>query len=183
MKTKKVWIFLAAAVAVVALATMFGGGEKDARESGSLYATAKEGPLVINIEEYGEIIPSEQIVIKNEVQGRSQIISLVPEGTLAKKGDLLVQLDVSAKIDERDSQEIVLQNAESNLEVAREALEIQKNQSESDVELAEQNYIFAKEDLDKYEQGEYPTKLIEQKGQLALKEQQVKQAKDKYESR
>ena len=177
---KKVWVSVAAAAAAVALASMFGGGE-DGSKSGELYATVKEGPLVINIEEYGEIIPSEQIVIKNEVQGRSQIISLVPEGTLAKKGDLLVQLDVSTKIDERDSQEIVLQNAESNLEVAREALEIQKNQSESDVEIAEQNYVFAKEDLDKYEQGEYPTRLIEQKGQLALKEQQVKQAKDKYE--
>ena len=105
----------------------------------------------------------------------------MPEGSIVKEGDVLVQLDISAKIDEKDSQEITLQNAESALEVAREALEIQRNQSESDVDLAEEAYAFAKEDLEKYEQGEYPAKLVNQKGQLALKEQQVKQAKDKYE--
>ena len=150
-------------------------------ETQSLYATVQEGPLVINVEEYGEIAPSEQITLKNEVQGRTSIITLVPEGKIVQEGEVLVQLDVSSKIDEKDSQEITLRNAESALEVAREALDIQQNQSESDVELAEQDYEFAKEDLDKYENGDYPTKLIAQKGHLAISEQQVKQAKDKYE--
>ena len=146
-----------------------------------LYVPVAEGPLVINVEEHGEIAPSQQITLKNEVQGRTSIITLVPEGTIVKAGDLLVQLDVSSKIDERDSQEITLQNAESALEVAQEALEIQKNQSASDVELAEEALLFAKEDLEKYEKGEYPATLTDRKGQIALKEQQVKQAKDKYE--
>jgi HlyD family secretion protein len=154
------------------------GGEKTAE---SVYAAVKDGALVISVEEYGEIAPSEQIELKNEVQGRSSIISLVPEGRMVKKGEVLIQLDVSSKIDEKDSQEIVLRNAESALEVAREALDIQKNQSASDVELAEQAYEFAKEDLDMYEKGEYPTRLLTQKGNLAISEQKVKQAKDKYE--
>ena len=153
----------------------------ESASSGELYATVQEGPLVISVEEFGEIAPSQQIVLKNEVQGRVSIISLIPEGSMVEEGDVLVQLDVSSKIDEKDSQEIILQNAESSLEVAREALEIQKNQSASDVELAEEAFLFAKEDLEKYEKGEYPTRLVDQKGQLALKEQQVKQAKDKYE--
>lgn len=146
-----------------------------------LYAKTAEGPLVINVEEHGEIAPSQQLTLKNEVEGRTSIISLVPEGTIVKEGDLLVQLDVSAKIDERDSQEITLRNVESALVVAREALEIQKNQSASDIALAEEALLFAREDLEKYEKGEYPATLTDRKGQLALKEQQVKQAKDKYE--
>ncbi|MBQ6522820.1 MAG: hypothetical protein IJI15_08360, partial [Atopobiaceae bacterium] len=172
-----------AAGAALAAAGIFLVGRKGGSDGGTqdLYATVQEGPLVISVEEYGEIAPSQQIVLKNEVQGRCSIISLVPEGSIVKEGDVLVQLDISAKIDEKDSQEITLQNAESALEVAREALEIQRNQSESDVDLAEEAYAFAKEDLEKYEQGEYPAKLVNQKGQLALKEQQVKQAKDKYE--
>ena len=177
---KKVAIGAAVAVAAACAFLMTGGG-KDKASEGELYAEVQEGPLVISVEEYGEIVPSQQIVLKNEVQGRCSIISLIPEGSIVNEGDVLVQLDVSAKIDEKDSQEIILQNAESSLEVAREALEIQKNQSASDVELAEEAFVFAKEDLEKYEKGEYPAKLINQKGQLALKEQQVKQAKDKYD--
>ena len=157
------------------------GVGKEEEAPATLYAAVAEGPLVISVEEFGEIAPSQQIVLKNEVQGRVSIISLVPEGTMVQEGDVLVQLDVSSKIDERDSQEITLQNAQSALEVAREELEIQKNQAASDVELAEENFLFAKEDLAKYEEGEYPARLTDQKGQLMLKEQQVKQAKDKYE--
>jgi len=177
MKRPILFVAVVSAVVLAGLLLRSGASAPSAR----LYATVAEGPLVINVEEHGEIAPSQQLTLKNEVQGRTSIITLVPEGTLVKEGDLLVQLDVSAKIDERDSQEITLQNAESALVVAREALEIQKNQSASDVELAEEALLFAKEDLEKYEKGEYPAKLTDQKGQLALKEQQVKQAKDKFE--
>jgi len=181
MNRKAKFAAIASAVAAVCAVALLGKGKKGEMLEDELYATVEEGPLVNSVEEYGEIAPSQQIVLKNEVQGRCSIISLIPEGSIVKEGDVLVQLDVSSKIDERDNQEITLQNAESSLEVAREALEIQKNQSASDVELAEEAYIFAKEDLEKYEEGEYPAKLVNQKGQLALKEQQVKQAKDKYE--
>ena len=168
-------------VLVLGAGWFFLRGGKAAEASDELYATVVEGPLVISVEEFGEIRPSQEIVLKNEVQGRVSIITLVPEGTMVKEGDVLVQLDVSSKIDEKDSQEITLQNAKSALEVAREELEIQKNQAASDVELAEEAFLFAKEDLEKYEKGEYPSTLIDKKGQIALKEQQVKQAKDKYE--
>ena len=166
-------------VALAALACLWIGGEEN--ETAEACAIVHEGPLVVSVEEFGEIAPSQQIVLKNEMQGRASIISLLPEGSMVEEGDVIIQLDVAAKIDEKDSQEIVLQNAKSALEVAREELEIQRNQSASDVELAEQDLLFAKEDLEKYEKGEYPSKLIDQQGQLALKEQQVKQAKDKYE--
>ena len=176
---KKIVIPVAVALVLAACLAFRGGKKADAPKT--LYATVAEGPLVISVEEFGEIAPSQQIVLKNEVQGRTSIISLVPEGTVVTEGDILVQLDVSAKIDEKDSQEITLQNAESALEVAREQLDIQKNQSASDVDLAEESFLFAKEDLAKYEEGEYPARLTDQKGQLTLKEQQVKQAKDKFE--
>ena len=150
MNRKAKFAAIASAVAAVCAVALLGKGKKGEKLVDELYATVQEGPLVISVEEYGEIAPSQQIVLKNEVQGRCSIISLIPEGSIVKEGDVLVQLDVSSKIDERDNQEITLQNAESSLEVAREALEIQKNQSASDVELAEEAYIFAKEDLEKY---------------------------------
>ncbi|MHC4487494.1 MAG: hypothetical protein ACYS4T_20220 [Planctomycetota bacterium] len=42
---------------------------------------AKQGPLTISVLESGTIKSREQIIIRNECEGRSQIIRLVPEGT------------------------------------------------------------------------------------------------------
>ena len=168
------------AVGLVFSALMGGGGGQSQQDS-ALYTKVVEGPLVINVEESGEIQPSQQLILKSEVQGRSSIIYLVPEGQMVHKGDLLVELDASDKTDELNSQEILVQNAESNANVARENLEIVKNQADSDVEIAELNLQFAKEDLVKYEEGEYPTKLNETKGSVTLAEQTLQQSKDKYE--
>ena len=157
------------------------GRRDEAARATELYVRAEEGPLVINLEEKGEIAPSQQLILKSEVQGRSSIIYIVPEGSMVRKGDLLVELDSSSKVDEKVNQEITLQNAESNFNVARENLEIVRNQADSDVELAEQDKIFAQEDLVKYEEGEYPTKLSETRGNVTLAEQTLQQSKDKYE--
>ena len=171
----------ALAAAAVAAWALLSGGRSGKEDDSALYTKVAEGPLVINIEESGEIQPSQQLILKSEVQGRTSIIYLVPEGQVVKKGDLLVELDASDKTDELTSQEITVQNAESNANVARENLEIVKNQADSDIELAEMNLEFAKEDLVKYEEGEYPNKLNETKGSVTLAEQTLQQSKDKYE--
>ena len=100
---------------------------------------------------------------------------------MVRKGDLLVELDVATVVDEKVNQEIAVTNAASALEMKREDLEIAKNQAASDVELAEQELAFAREDLVKYEEGEYPNKLDETKGSVTLAEQELEQAKEKYE--
>ena len=100
---------------------------------------------------------------------------------MVKKGDLLVELDVATTVDERVNQEIAVTNAASALEMKREDLEIARNQAASDVELAEQDLAFAREDLAKYEEGEYPNKLDEAKGAVTLAEQELEQAREKYE--
>ena len=67
----------------------------------------KRGPLTISVLESGTIKAREQIIIKNEVEGRTSIITLIPEGTHVKKGDLLVELDASALEDNKIDQEIL----------------------------------------------------------------------------
>ncbi|MBR1609459.1 MAG: HlyD family efflux transporter periplasmic adaptor subunit [Kiritimatiellae bacterium] len=166
---------LAAAAAVAAA--------KKPRQEGAdaLWTAARRGELVIDLSEDGEIKPSQQITLKSEVPGRNSILFIVPEGSMVQEGDLLVELDVASKRDELVNQEIAVQNAESALEMKREDLEIAKNQAASDVELAELDLAFAKEDLVKYEEGEYPNKLSEVKGSVALAEQELEQARQKYE--
>ena len=179
---KKRYLFgalaLAAAAGGAALLARRGGSDPSDAEP---WARAQRGPLVVDLAEDGEIKPAEQLTIKSEVEGRHSILYIIPEGTMVKKGDLLVELDVATTVDEKVNQDIAVTNAASALEMKREDLEIAKNQAASDVELAEQDLAFAREDLVKYEEGEYPNKLDETKGSVTLAEQELEQAKEKYE--
>ena len=74
----------------------------------------KHGPLTISVSESGTIKAREQVIIKNELEGKTTVISLVPEASRVKKGDLLVELDASKLVDERLSQLIVVQTAEAS---------------------------------------------------------------------
>ena len=176
-------IFLVLAVLIVGVAAVFAlRGRRDARAGAAeVFATVRRGPLVISLRESGEIKPSEQIKIKSEVEGRTTILSIVPEGTRVKKGDLLVELDTSSLEESRVNQEITVQNAEAAFIEARENLEVVRNQSKADVELAELKFQFAKEDLDKYEKGEYPNTLDDQTGAVTLAEEELERARDTLE--
>jgi len=180
---KKRIVFGGAALAVLAVAGALSlRGRRVADAAGAEpCARAQRGPLVVDLSEDGEIKPSEQLILKSEVEGRHSILYIIPEGSMVRKGDLLVELDVATTVDERVNQEIAVTNAASALEMKREDLEIARNQAASDVELAEQDLAFAREDLEKYEEGEYPNKLDETKGAIALAEQELEQAREKYE--
>jgi len=116
---------------------------------------AKRGPLTISVLESGAIKAKEQEVIRNEVEGRTTIVQIVPEGTHVNVGDLLVQLDASTMDDEKIDQEIKVQNAYAAFVDANESLAIAINQAKSDIEKADLTLKFAKQDLQIYEERQY----------------------------
>jgi HlyD family secretion protein len=77
----------------------------------------ENGPFDHIVLEQGEIESSSNNEVKCEVKGRggsgTPILSVVPEGTLVKKGDVLCQLDASALEQEAKNQRIVVSTAES----------------------------------------------------------------------
>lgn len=182
-KKKRVyaWIGLGVSLLLIALLVFTFHGQKDGNVVQELYQVARRGPLVISVSENGEINPSEQITIKSEVEGRVSLLYIIPEGTIVKEGDLLIELDAAEKQDQLVNQQIEVENAEAGFILKTEDLEIARNQAASDIELAEQALEFAEEDLIKYTEGEYPNKLSEAKGNLALAEQELEQSKEKYE--
>ncbi|MBN2061905.1 MAG: efflux RND transporter periplasmic adaptor subunit [Deltaproteobacteria bacterium] len=143
--------------------------------------TVKNGPLRISVTATGTVEAKEKIIIKSEVEGTTSIISLVDEGTMVKKGDLLVELDSSKLIDDKVDQEIKVQNAEAAFISSKEDLEVVKNQAESDVDKAELAYEFAVQDLEKYSNGEYPNKLMEAESRITLAREDVARAREKLE--
>ncbi len=150
-------------------------------EAGTPTFTVKSGPLRISVTETGTIQAREKIIVKSEVEGKTSIIYLVPEGTRVKKGDLLIELDASNLLDEKIDQEIRVQNAEAAFIGARENLAVIKNQAQSDMDLTKLSYEFAKQDLEKYQEGEYPNQLKEAESRITLAEEEVTRAKERVE--
>ncbi len=141
--------------------------------------TVRRGPLRISVSESGTIRAREQIILKSEVEGRTTILFLVEEGTRAKAGELLVELDSSRLLDERIDQEIRVQNAEAGFIRARENLAVAKNQAESDIDRAELALKFAKLDLKKYLEGEYLNQLKEVESRITLAREELEAAEEK----
>jgi len=143
--------------------------------------TVRRGPLRISVIESGTIKAREQVVIKNEVEGKTSIIYLIPEGTRVKKGQLLVELDASRLLDEKIDQQIKVQNTEAAFVGARENLAVVKNQAEADVDKAQLAYDFSKEDLKKYLEGDYPNQLKEAESRITLAKEEVTRSQEKVE--
>lgn len=143
---------------------------------------ATRGPLVISVSEGGTIEAREKVVLKCEVDERSTTITyLIPEGTRVEVGDLLVELDASVLQDELYDEEIDVLDTEAEFLAAKENLEVVKNQALADVSQAELTLRFAREDIKKYSEGEYPKLLLEATTRVTLAEERLTQAKDTLE--
>lgn len=175
------WPLIAFLVATV-LALTIGGRlmrPKIDPQQGDPVFPVVEGPLTISVTESGTIKPREQEIIKNELEGRTTILYLIPEGTRVTKGELLVELDASALQDQKIDQEIRVQNAEASFIQSRENLEVVKNQTASDVDKAELALRFAREDLVQYKEGEFPNVLKEHEAKITLAREELQRAEEK----
>ncbi|MHC4572696.1 MAG: efflux RND transporter periplasmic adaptor subunit [Planctomycetota bacterium] len=180
---RRVFLFVAA-VPVLVLISIGAVKFRSSRNAGSStgeHATfvVKRGPLRISVTESGTIKAREQVILKSEVEGRTSILWLIPEGTRVKQGALLVELDASQLVDNRIDQQIIVQNAEAAFIGARENLAVVENQAQSDIDLAELTLKFAEQDLQKYLEGEYPNQLREAQSQITLAEEELKRAEEK----
>lgn len=141
----------------------------------------QRGPLTISVGVSGTIKALDQEIIKNEVEGQTTILYIIPEGQHVEQGDLLVELDSSRLHDSLVDQEIKTQNTEASFINARENLEVVKNQAQSDMDKAELAYRFAKEDRQKFLEGDFPLQAKEAEAKVTLSRGDTKRAQDKLE--
>ena len=120
--------------------------------------------FMVSLEEKGELKASNSTDIICEVEGRSTIIYLIPEGTAVKEGDLLVEL-ASDQIEDRIRQdELKETNSITAYEAAQTELEIQRDKNASDIRKADLKIELNGLALEKYEKGDW---------QQALKDAQI----------
>lgn len=143
--------------------------------------SVKQGPLIVSITESGTLESKNKIVVKSQVRGRNRIVSLIEEGKRVDAGDVLIELDSSTLEENLIDQKIQVENAEADLISARETLAITKNQVVADNEKAELALKFAKLDLEKYINGEYPQELQQLQSEITIQGEELKRKKDDLE--
>lgn len=116
--------------------------------------TVRRGNLPITVTESGDIKALNSTDIQSEVEGQATIISIVDEGTIITPEDVnnkvLVELDSSGIKEKLTQQEITFSTAEASLTEAKESLDIQIKQNDSDIKAGELKVRFALMDLQKY---------------------------------
>ena len=173
-------------IVILGIVILWFGKFKTSDDSSGQFATfsAKRGPLTISVTESGTIKARDQVIIKSEVEGRTSIITLIPEGTRVKKGELLVELDASTLLDNKIDQEIRVQNTEAAYIGATENLAVVENQAKSDIDKAQLTLEFSKLDLEKYTdpEGEYENQLKEAQAEIILANEELTRAQKERDS-
>lgn len=109
---------------------------------------------------------------------QNKIISIVPEGSSVKEGDLVVEFD-SSEIDKSIAEtKGKLIAAEGKLESAKQELEVQKNKAESDIAAAELELKLADLDLTKYRDGDYIAEKADMERSISEGDAELKKVSD-----
>ncbi len=167
--------------AVVALVLLLvlrrekGGGEQVP------VAVVREGPLVISVSTGGSIQSRDKEIITSELEGNNTVVWVIDEGTNVQTGDLLLEFDASDLIEKRNEQELVVANAESNLEISQEKLGITAGDCEAALHDREVDLTLARMALEKYRDGDYPQQLRQYQADIALADEEVQRATEKVD--
>lgn len=109
--------------------------------------------------------------VKSQVEGSTQILDIIAEGTIVTEKDVeeglvLMELDASSARDSLEQQEIDVQDASAAYTQAKEDFTIQKEQNESDISKAQRSVRFARMEVERYLGDELALKVIE--GEIEL---------------
>lgn len=129
----------------------------------------------------GTVDSLKNATLASKVEGSSTIISIVPEGTWVKAGEVVCELDSSTLVDKAKSQEISVTIAESAEAEALAGVKITETTSASQISAAQLALRLAELDLEKYINGEYPQQFNALSGQVELKNEERVRAEENYE--
>jgi HlyD family secretion protein len=148
-------IIAAAAILAVGsfLATRY-LGVSGATDGTVLTAAAQVDSFDVRIPLNGEMKASRNVEIRNQVEGQTTIVSIVPEGTHVNEGDVLVTLASDAIKDKLEDSRIRLDNAMAATVNSQELLHIQEMQNESDLKSAETNAEMARLEYEQFDKGD-----------------------------
>lgn len=178
-KKSSFWIILLSLIgAVVVGLIMIRVFPRKAVSTATFHRT-KRGDFLISIVEGGTLKAVHEVTVRSELEGAAKIISIVPEGTYVKEGDLLIELDSSDLRERVNAQEVVYQNSQFSYVQAKESLAIQKSIIESNIKDGELRVEFAQSDLEKYQEGDWPQLKKNAETKITIAAEEFERAKDR----
>jgi len=144
-------------------------------------ATVERGRLRLSVIERGNLKAAESVDLKCEIEGQVKVLSLIEEGVHVEPGDVLCTLDTADLDERRVQQEISVQSSEATYVKAKQGYAIQQSQNLSDIEKAERALDFARADLRKYIEGDWPQEKRKAEEAILLTEEELQRAQQELE--
>jgi len=141
----------------------------------------QRGPLTISVLNSGTIHSRDKVIITCDLEGRSVLTWIIPEGTNVQAGELLVEFDADEIIEDFEQQEVRVVNAETALEVAREKVKITEGDNEAALLDCEVGLEMAQLEREKYQRGDYPQEVRQIEANIALANEELQRAAEKLE--
>ncbi len=183
-KTKKIsnpkWIIILVILIVAAYFYHTTRSDTGDNQEQFAYYEVKKGDLNIEVTEGGLLEAVDEVVIKNQLDGRSLILSIISEGSQVKKGDLLVELDPADAEKDKQNIELDVETSKSSLITAENDLLIEKSTIESEQREALMAIDFAQMDLDKFVQLDKSQQLRDASSQITTEEESLRLSEDSY---
>ncbi len=164
---------------VLLLISLFSGAS-GGEDSLATYPVTR-GDFLVSIVEGGILKAVNEVTVRNEVDGNSRIIYIVPEGTVVKKGDLIAQLDTAEA--EKDLNEALLRYEDDKADFIKAETDVLITRSavESDVRKVELKVKFAEMDLQRFEEIEKDQEIRNAQINIITAQESLKLAEERLE--
>lgn len=154
------------------------GKHKQEAAASSIFKIER-GNFTISLPTGGSLEAVDRVTVRNLVPGRTEIISLIKEGTVVKKGDLLVELDANGIEDQLSLAEIAYQQAVFGYSEQEERVEVLKSDNILKLRDAELALQLAKQDQKKYVDGDWPQLSKKADTTISLATEELRRAQDR----
>lgn len=118
----------------------------------------------------GVLEPAGYDDIRSQAERPLPVVFIAPEGSLVKKGDLLVELDDAGLVDERDQQQLRVLVAKTERAEAEAVLPMATEEAAGALQLAEQSLAVAEGELKMFVDGDHPLQVDDARSEIQIAE-------------
>ncbi|MCC6320689.1 MAG: HlyD family efflux transporter periplasmic adaptor subunit [Phycisphaerales bacterium] len=160
------------------------GGAAGAGTGGAQHGTLDlhevvKGDFEITTTASGDLRARNQVEIRSEMEQETTILEIVPEGSVVKKGSVLVRLNAESTQTRLNEEELSLETSRADLVAANEGYLIQESENDSSRRAAELKLALAELSLDQWRLGEVKSKEQELQHGYDTSEKDVVRLTDK----
>lgn len=121
----------------------------------------------------GVLEPAGYDDIRSQAEKPLPVIFIAPEGSVVKKGDLLVELDNAGLVDERDHQQLRVLVVKTERAEAEAVLPMATEEAAGALQLAEQSLVVAEGELKMFVDGDYPLQVDNAQSEVATAQERL----------